>query len=208
MWKNRYKIYRTLKPEFIITAVKSFPNIVDTVDKAISYYKVKELQSDETLLNIYSLYNLFDGRDFIPLYFEDDVPKLKKLKPISPGMFWCIGYMSPYLKLQDNKYTREMQIPSHIELKEFLVYAFSKKLDDIYIRFLFDMCIHKYIYEQTTSYFTQNQKHRLFQLIQNTKMYFPYNDKYNLNDCIDFIEAMYTRNIYEFIFNEFMYRPN
>ena len=47
MWKSRYKsIYKTDDPQLVITAVQSFPNIYDTLEKNIDYYNIKKLKED------------------------------------------------------------------------------------------------------------------------------------------------------------------
>ena len=101
-WRNRYKIYKTSDPRLVITAVCSFPNIYDTLEKCIEYYKIKRIQEDLIFREIYSDYEFQHGCDFIPIYFEDECPKLQKLaklKDLGKGWFWCIGLLPKGFKM-------------------------------------------------------------------------------------------------------------
>ena len=204
MWKTRYRnIYKTSNPNLIITAVQCFPNIVYTLDKAISYYKVKELQQDPTYLEIEALYNVHDsGRDFIPLYFEDDCPKLGRLKDLGKGWFWCIGYRSPHLEI--GEYSRKLNLPNQAVYRTLMQYSFQK-LQGLHSIYLFENCVRQYVcqhFENATEF--QNKK--LFKAMSNSKLRMLYNVlerelKYEV--CWEFVSEMYNRDIYEFIFNEF-----
>ena len=203
-WKSRYKnVYKTSNPRLVITAVSSFPNIYDTVEKCIEYYRVKELQKDPNLLFIESLYELFHGRDFIPLYFEDDCPKLKKLRTdhLSKGMFWCIAYINPCLR---KEWGGKIETPSFTKYLELFKYSLDF-LNGYLWEFLFENCVEKYIYEQTENW-TDYQKSRRFQLICNSSLNFlRHTAEYHpdKNKCLEFIENLYERNIYEIIVNEY-----
>ncbi len=198
MWLNRYKIYKTRNPELIITCVRSFPNLVYTIDKAKKYYKIDILKDNIELFNIYSLYNLIDGGvNFLPICFEDECIKLQNLKNVvnpGKGWFWCIGRMSPYL-IQDT-YIREIKLPDHITLKKMLIYSIDK-VEDTITEFLFNLCVKKFIYENTDN-FDSAQCQTRFKLIENTKL------KTNSKHYLEFIHEMENRNIYEFMFNEFI----
>ena len=205
-WKSRYKnVYKTSNPRLVITAVSSFPNIYDTVEKCIEYYRVKELQKDPNLLFIESLYELFHGRDFIPLYFEDDCPKLKKLRTdhLSKGMFWCVGYVNSSLT-KSTEYSSTITTPSHTKYLELLKYSLDF-LDGYLWEFLFEECVQKYVYEKTKDW-TDLQKSRKFQLICNSNLIFlRHTAEYHpdKSKCLEFIEGLYERNIYEIMVNEY-----
>ena len=205
MWKSRYKnLFKTSNPNLIITGVKSFPNIIDTVEKAIVDYKVKEFQKDPLLLEIESLFWLENGRDFIPLYFEDDCPKLKNLKPFKEkGMFWCVGYINPAVTSR-NAWGRSITLPTHDRFKDLLEYAV--KTNNNCWKYLFEQCITQYVYEKTKNW-ADVQKQRRFKFICNTGLHVMNAsvNKYPTPDmCMPFIENMYKRDIYEFIFNEYI----
>jgi hypothetical protein len=204
-WRLRYKnIYKTSHPCYVIAAVSSFPNLYDTLEKNIEYYDVKNLQSNPMELQIQSLFYLLEGgRDFIPIYFSDDVPKLEKLDTsrLSKGMFWCIGYRNPVLMLSNSH--RELVLPTHREFKELLEYSLDH-MNGRYCEFLFKYCIDQYVYKETENW-TELQKSRRFKLICNTTLNFLNikREKYDKNEVLEFIDNMYKRDIYEFIVNEY-----
>lgn len=199
-WKSIYKnIYKTSNPNLFISAVSSFPNIVDTVEKAIIDYDVKKLQKDSTYLKLEALYQLLNGRNIIPLYFEDDCPKLKRLPTLEKGMFWCILYKSEYYT-KKSKYSSQISMPSYIELKQLLTYS-ENNLEKKYNYFLFPHIVKQYIYDNSKNW-SDIEKSRRFQLIENsTLLNIDYDTTYN--EMVDYIKNMESMNIYEFIFKSF-----
>lgn len=199
-WKSIYKnIYKTSNPNLFISAVCSFPNIIDTVEKAIVDYNVKALQKDNIHLKLEALYQLYNGRNYIPLYFEDDCPKLKRLPNLTKGMFWCILYKSEYYT-KKNTFSSILSLPSFDELVELLTYS-ENNLKSIYNYFLFKHLVKQYIYENTKD-FTDKEKHRRFCIIENSSLV---NIDYDIsyNEMIDYITKMKSMNIYEFMFKAY-----
>lgn len=206
MWNRRYrKIYKTSDENLIITAVCSFPNINDTLEKAIDYYRVKELQKSPKYLEIMSDYQQHDGRFFIPIYFEDQVPKLaklQKLNPIGKGWFWCIGYKNSNVTRGRND-CNTYYSPSYkwyksrlkIWLKEYYTPHSSVTSH------LFHQAIKMWIYENT-EHFSDEEKNRRFKLIENSNLSI---DEYHLSpeDYLIYLCAMENSNIYEFMFKTF-----
>lgn len=203
MWKTRYKnTYKTSNPNLIITAVCAFPNIQDSLEKAIEYYGVKDLQKDQMLLEIKADYGYHNGRYFIPLYFSDDIPKLGKLKDLGKGFFWCIGYQSPNV-IRNSEYSSTYSMPSHKQYKIWLEYwihtRYIGQYDSI-ANFLFEQCIKAYVYENSKE-FDEELKHRRFDVIANHNLRFKPTE--NSQDMLKFIDKMYITNWYEFVFKEF-----
>ena len=212
MWRNRLdREFKTNNPNLIITAVLAFPNFNNTLEEILKYYHAKENQADYVRLHIESLYNFYSGRDFTPLYFEDTHPQLGRLPNIGKGWFWCIGYV-PTIFEERNKYSRKVILPTHLQYKELLEYSINN-LNGYCADYLFKNCVHNYVYEKT-KYFNDEQKHRRFQIIENTDLIFldgkksfdgrtNTSNKPSLNEYLEFIDGMYERDIYEFMFNEY-----
>lgn len=211
MWKTRYKnTYKTSKPNLIITAVCSFPNLVDTLEKAIPYYKVKELQNDSKFLDIMSDFYFNNGCDFLPLYFEDDVPKLAKLQKLNPlgkGYFWCIGYQCPYLF--ENKNRREYIGPSYTQYRESLAYWLENfhTTGSGVTSFLFEKCVTSWVYENSKD-LPEIYSSRRFQVVANKQIRMqddkPYCNFLEKNQYTDYLDKMEVTNWYEFIFKAFI----
>lgn len=206
MWKQRYnKIFKTSKPNLVITSVCAFPNLQDTLEKAVEYYGVKQLQKDQTLLEIKADFHCNHGCDFIPLYFQDDIPKLAKLEKINPrgkGFFWCIAYQSPNL-IRHSEFSSTYNMPSHKQYKVWLEYWINKHYKgqhDSIANFLFRQCVKAYVYEQSNN-FSEELKDRRFDVIANCNLRFKPTE--NAKDMLDFIDKMYITNWYEFVFKEF-----
>jgi len=199
-WKSIYKnVYKTSNPNLFISAVCSFPNIVDTVEKAIVDYEVKQLQKDPIHLKLQALYNIYNGRRYTPLYFEDDCSKLKNLPYINKGYFWCILYKSEYLTIK-SQHSSQISRPSYEELLELLDYSHNN-LKGKYNQFLFHHIINSYIYSKT-EFFNEKEKSRRFQLIENSSL-IGINHKTTYEEMKEYIKNMNLMNIYEFIFKAF-----
>lgn len=208
MWKSRYNnSYKTSDPNLIITSVCSFPNLIDTIEKAVEYYNVKEFQKDKTLLDIISEFWFHNGNDFIPLYFADDIPKLNKLqelKPINKGFFWCICYQNPYFNPVKHSYSS----PSHKQYREWLEYwmdNYHKEHSSI-TSHLFKQCVYTWIYENSKD-FSESMKSRRFDMIANKRLEVQsgsYDTMLSTKEqMINYIEEMYNTNLFEFIFKAF-----
>lgn len=216
MWRERYvKEFKYSQPNMFITAVCAFPNMHDTVDKVKEYYQVEENQKDPIRMEICALGNINAGRNFIPLYFEDQEPKLLDFKiaedfGYKKGWFWCVAYRSPCYIQHYSKSGEEtgasINYPKHKVWREYLEHSLSN-LNGYCSEFLFTEAVMHWIYEQT-AHWGQRDKSRRFQLIQNTSLeclscnqfcfYKLEKERY-----IEFLDNMYERDIYEFIFHEF-----
>ena len=205
--------YKTSNPNLRIACVTAFPNIQDTLEKVIEYYEVKKLQRDPLLLDIYSDYYSQHGNRFIPLYFEDDCPKLAKLEAVNPrgkGSFWCIGYFCPHVT-QTSQHTSKYDMPSHEWYRNRLDHwmdNYHEKYSSI-TKFLFKCAVKKWIYDETEN-FSDEMKSRRFQLIENSSfrpsLSIIENDHFQTKKgMFDFLDEMYKTNIYEFIYKQFKY---
>lgn len=203
-WKWRYKnLFKTSNPNLIITAIQSFPNLYNTIEKNVELFKTKELQSDSKLLEIMSLHGLLvEGNGFIPLYFEDDCPKLSKLRNLKPkderkyDWFWCICYVYPgYEGL--GKGVSKINLPKHQRFCELLEYSI-KELDGRYCEFLFNWSIKTYISEQTRN-FNEVERYNHYKL--GSEVLFDWRYDKIKSEGLEFIDNMYSRNIYELMFN-------
>lgn len=207
MWKTRYKHqYKTTDPNLIITAVCSFPNMIDTLEKAIVDYKVKELQKDSTYLQIESDYWFHHGRNFLPLYFEDDVPKLAKLQKVNPlgkGYFWCIGYRNPNFTEIHYSGSGRFNPPPFQQYEEWLRYwlktYYAGKHDGI-AKHLFEQCVRRFVFSKSKD-LPERLQSRTFDLVSNKNLVFDYPE--DPNDYLKFLDEMYVMNWYEFVFKSF-----
>lgn len=206
MWRTRYKNkFKTSNPRLIITAVQSFPNMTDTVEKAIIEYNVKALQKDPVLLEITSLFWMDHGCNFIPLYFQDDCPKLAKLPKLeAKSMFWCVGYQhEAYYRISEH--ASRITHPGHKKYRELLEYTLDKDVNSSVWQYLFKSAVDQYVNEQTKDW-TPEQKSRRFKFICNTDLKFlrvSVDYQPDRGSAMKFLDDMYTRDIYEFIFNEY-----
>lgn len=217
MWSFRNNnVYKTSNDKYVITAVCSFPNINDTLEKVVDYYRVKTMQKDKKYLEIMSEYYFYNGANFLPLYFEDDCPKLKKLQALQPkgkGWFWCIGYT------HDNYWFSEKRIGT-FKLKTFeeIYDMFVYWLENYHFEYssitkwFFEQCVKLYVYKTSPDFDNLLNKRR-FDVIENKSLRcitkYIQNDYKEIDvkekaDYIQFIEKMKTRNWYEFVFSEFI----
>lgn len=201
MWSRRYRIYKTDNPQLIITAVQSYPNMINTLDKAVKFFKTNELQSDSKLLEIVSLHGLLrSGCNFTVLHLADTCPKLNNLKNVGDSWFWCIGYINPAYNVEYrslNSTISKINEPSHARYYELLEYSINN-LDGKYCQFLFDRCIINYISEQTR-HFTDEDNHIKYRL--GTRVSYDWSEDKICKEGLQFIDNMYLRNIYELMFN-------
>lgn len=211
MWKQIYKKrYKTSFSNREIICVCSYPNMVDTIDKAVEFYGVKKLQSDQNYLDIMSEFWFHNGRDIIPLYFSDDHPKLENLQLINPvgkGFFWCIGYVSPNYDRKNHKY----HMPSFEWFKERLYYWLDNYFspDSSVTSFLFEYCIKAWVYKNSPSD-TEEFKSRRFDVVENKRIValWPLTQKHQERihapeQFKQYIENMEKTNWYEFVFHAF-----
>lgn len=207
MWNRVYdKVYKTSDSDLIITAVCSFPNINDTLEKVIEFYKVKQLQQSKKYLEIMSDFEHENGRYFVPLYFEDQVPKLaklQKLKPIGKGWFWCVGYKNPNLTIK-GKHACSFLTPPYKWYKSRLK-IWLKEYHTEYssvTSHLFKQAIKMWIYENTKD-FSGKEKNRRFKLIENSNLSID-EYKFSPEDYLIYLRAMEQANVYEFMFKSFV----
>jgi len=208
MWKNIYKkIYKTSNPNLFITAVCAFPNIHTNVEKVNDYYEIEKIQNDPLYLSIYSDYCFSVGRNYIPVCFEDRLPKLAKLqalKPIEKGFFWCVVYKSPFYDSNNNTYNT----PSNKWYREMLEHW----LNNYHVEHssitnhLFEQSVQTWIYENSKE-FNEHEKHRRFKFIENSTLVFldrkGDQPKLTKEDYLEYLDNMYKTNWYEFVFKAF-----
>jgi hypothetical protein len=201
------KVYKTSDPELFIIAVKSWSRVI-TVADAIKEYNVIENQKHPARLKINHLLNL-EGNSiqrFIPLYFENDVPKLKNLPKLDEGFIWCIAHKNPFITKWVDGHARQITPPPHKEYLRLLKYSLEE-LNNYGAEHLFEKVVQSHVIKKT-DFFDDLQKSQRFKMIFNTtlKVLYPrkYEDKIKPEQYLDFIEKMYDRNIYEFMFNEYL----
>ena len=210
MWKTRYKRkFKTNNPELIITAVRAFPNIQDTVEKAAIYYQTALNQQFPLRKEISSLLNIEHGCDFIPLYLSDTCPRLANLPFIDKGWFWCIGYQNKCQTFH-NEYSRSITYPTHEKYMLLLNYYLSHKeetqMGEHHGEYLFTKAVNQFVYENTKGFTEfQNQKRSRVMNSDSLVCLSPNRDqsKTKESDYLPFIEKMYKRDMYEFMFNEY-----
>jgi hypothetical protein len=209
MWKNRYKIYKTSDPNLLITAVRAFPNIEDTIEKANKYYEIDAVAKDEKYREIYAYMNLLHwGRDFIPIAFADRIPKLQKLQnlnPIDKSYFWCVGYVSPYLKggaASINKPARSIDLPSFDTMLDWFKYHvknYNSASSSINTN-LFEDALRKYISENSPEKLDPSRR---FNLMYNNATIISFNRDMKTEDMINHLENLKNRDFYEILVNDF-----
>lgn len=209
-WKNRYKIYKTSDPNLLITAVCSFPNIYDTIEKVNEYYDIEKIQNSELYKEIYAYYNLVhSGRDFIPVAFADRIPKLNNLQRVNPlgkGYFWCVGYVSKSLiggASSINKHAKSITTPNFETLLSWLKYHsenISNSTSSNVNRALFNDALRKYIIENNPAKLDGSRR---FDLIYNCNTIADINRDLTTADWVAHLEGLKNRNLYEIIVNDF-----
>ena len=215
MWKTRYNnIYKCKDPNLVITSVCAFPNVEDTIDKCNSYYKIDSLNNDLVYRELIAYIELTrGGRDFIPIAFSDKVPKLNKLqelKPVGKSYFWCIGYVSKYLKggsKSINAPYRSIDEPTFETLFTWFKHHVKNYNDSDSITTNHDLhkkCLIKYIYDYIDNNNVNVNRSRVFQLIQNSRINIQDDRKTTTYHWIDHIENLKNRDIYEIIVNDFI----
>lgn len=216
-WKTRYKnIYSTSDKNLIITAVQSFPNLYDTVEKSNEYYEIENVNKDLLYRDLLSFYYLMNGNDFIPIAFEDKCPRLKNLaniNPIGKSFFWCIGYISPYLTngISGIRGTngKKISIPDFEILVNWLDYHIKNYVSDKHStinQFLFKQALIKYVNEYLEkNIITKNKidNGRLFDLIYNKKTVINFNNELKVEHWVEYLQDLTYRDIYEIIVNDF-----
>ncbi len=188
-WNSQYKNkYKCKDPNLIITAVQAFPNMVNTVEKCNEFYKIDLVSKDLFYREIYAyLQYRHAGRDFIPIAFEDKVPKLKKLKNIGNSYFWCIAYKS------DNRY-----IDYSTAIKYLKHYSsYHNDISNVFNQNLVADALRAYVRENGKDL----NYDRKFNLIYNNNITIIKDN--TVEDWIKHLEDLPNRNIYEIIFNEF-----
>lgn len=217
MWRKRYnKEFKYPEKNMFITAIQTFPNMHTTVQHMKDYFKVEENQKDHIRREIDAMTSLDNGRNFIPVMFEDQEPKLLDFKEIEDfggekGWFWCVAYRTPCVTIR-NEHSSSIMYPSHKEFREYLEYSLSN-LNGMDAEWLFEQCVKKWVYEQT-SHFTDEAKSRRFYHIENTGLMslshqrhrFCHDSRLPKERYLQFLDLMYQRDIYEFMFNEFKFR--
>jgi len=216
-WKVRYKnIYSTNDKNLLITAVQSFPNLYDTVEKCNEYYEIEKVNNDLLYRDLLSFYHLMNGNDFIPISFEDRCPKLKNLSNINPvgkSFFWCIGYISPYLLngiegIRGNC-GKKISLPDFEILINWLDYHIKNYVSDEHStinRFLFKQSLIKYVNEYLDkNIITKNRigNDRLFDLIYNKKTIIDFDRDLKTDYWVEYLQDLTYRDIYEIIVNDF-----
>lgn len=208
MWKNIYKnIYKTSNPDLFITSVCAFPNIHTTIEKVNEYYDIDKIHNDPLYLNIYSDYCFDAGRKYIPVCFEDKLPKLSKLKasnPIGKGFFWCVVYKNP--SYDSKKWT--YNTPSHAWYREMLEHWLNNyHVEHSSItKHLFEQSVKTWVYENSKN-LNEHEKHRRFKFIENSRLVFldRMGDQPQLTkeDYLGYLDDMYKTNWYEFVFKSY-----
>jgi hypothetical protein len=210
MWHFRGKIFLTKDPNYIITNVCYFPNINTTYQLYKEDNQVGVIQKDEKYRELMAYYELVSGgHNFIPIYLEDDCPKLGELQkkyPLKRSFYWCIGYVSSYLEngskslLQGGHKVNE---PSLETLLDWLEYYSSNYVDSIHscVNQLFaNNYLRQYIYLKTKD--DEKLSNRRFKLIYNCSTVFD-DRELTIKDWINHLKNLSNRDIYEILVNDF-----
>jgi hypothetical protein len=201
-WKNRYKeIFETDAENIIITAVGDFPNWNKTIDDVNKYYEIEKIESDALFKEMYAFFQLNNGRNFIPIGFEDRFPDLQKYKDSHDlsgshvTMRWCYGYSSPYFNREKSSIT----YPTSNVIKQWLEYCNKNRIDYM-SKFYFNLLVKQIIYERTEG-FDESKRSRRFYVIENKSLAVGEHD--GINDVEYWYNYLKTENIYEIMFNMF-----
>lgn len=206
MYRTRYyRIFKTKDPSLVICGVyAALPKIHTTLNSVKQYYEVEQLQKDSIYLELMTEYHTYNGCDFIPLYFEDQCEKLKRLPKIEDNLngklYWCICKKSKnYIK--NGEYTSKYNMPNSIwfrNMLEYFVNNYEYEHKSI-TGYLVNNLIKQYIYENT-KHFSDKQKQRRFQLIENSYLNKEFKCK---EDYLNLYNEIYKKDIYELMFNYF-----
>jgi hypothetical protein len=209
MWHTRKQIYLTSNPNFLITAVQYFPNINKTVEDYKENNNIALIQKDEKYRDILAYYHMrHTGRDFIPLYFGDDNPKLGKLDKLYPqghSFFWCIGYVSDYVENKAKALllpSKRISTPRFNVLLDWLEYHstnFNDSVSSNINKKLAEDCLRRWVTDHSEG---KVESDRLFKLIYNCSTIFDREDL-SVKDWIKHLETLPKRYFHEIIVNDF-----
>lgn len=211
MWKSRYKLYMCEDPNLVITAVCSFPNIDDTIEKCNDVYGIEKLINDPIYRDMTAYLNCVSGgNDFTPIAFSDRVPKLERLQELTPvgkSYFWCIGYVTPYLKGGNRsllKPSRTLHQPTYETFLNWLEHRINNYNDSQSCSYncrLFENALRAYIGENTGDIVNSSRR---FNLIYNNHIPLLNNRGLTTKDWVEHLKNLPNRNIYEIMVNDFI----
>ena len=195
--------FKTSDQNLFIIAIKSWSKTLEEINKE---FATVENQNDPTRRRICHVANIHYSsyQAYVPLYFANDVPKLNNLPIPEEGFVWCIAEKNPFVTI-DGDTIRRINPPPHKEYLRLLKYSL-KHLNNFQAKLLFQESVQSYVLKETSD-FNDLQKSQRFNIIYNTHLNVLYpkrhEDELKPPQFLPFIEKMYKRDIYEFMFNEY-----
>jgi len=208
MWIGRNRIYMCKDPQYVICAV-AVHKLFDTIEKLNEVYAIDKINNDPIYKELYSYYAQCKGNDFIPVALEDKIPRLGKLPKFKFNgidMYWCVGYVNPYI-VGGNKAllssSKTLNSPSYELLLTWLkhhVHNYSDSIHSGVNQLLASDCLRAYVRENKKDFKLSQSRH--FKLTCNNKVTFM-NGEEPCDGWIEHLENLSTRNFYEIIVNDF-----
>jgi hypothetical protein len=209
MWTHYHRLIKLKQPNLYFSYVRTFPFASDSIESLRKNYKLDELHSDETYLEIISDYEYANGCRFIVMYLEDEIPKLNNLKKFEADRLInhfvpAVVYKCPFLETKNGHHSYSG--PDSDRYKFLFLYFYDYMKDrnrpiehNAIAKYLFTQCIKNYIWENIKIY-NDKVKSKLHTLISSS-LIMDYDKPKSYYE--EFIDKMKRTNIFEFIIKNF-----